>query len=209
MQETQETWVWSLGQEDPPEEGETTHSSILACRIPWTEEAGEPQFLGSQRIRHDWSDLACNNQLYPYYSKYTILVCQDYNNTDWVASTSSPQPFLAPGTRFMKDNFSTNWVRRGWCGDDSSTLYLLCTLFLLLLHPVYLKSSGNGSQRLRIPSLNNRNLSSHNPGGGLPSSTHCRVGYLRGLSLSLACRRPPTCCLCTRSFLCVCTPGVY
>ena len=40
MQETQETWVGSLGQEDPLEEEMTAHSSILAWRIPWTEEPG-------------------------------------------------------------------------------------------------------------------------------------------------------------------------
>ena len=40
MQETQETRVWSLGQQDPLKEGMATHSSILAWRIPWTEEHG-------------------------------------------------------------------------------------------------------------------------------------------------------------------------
>ena len=40
MQETQETWVQSLGPEDPIEEGMATYSSILAWRIPWTEEPG-------------------------------------------------------------------------------------------------------------------------------------------------------------------------
>ena len=40
MQETQETWVQSLGQEDPLEKAVATHSSILAWRIPWTEELG-------------------------------------------------------------------------------------------------------------------------------------------------------------------------
>ena len=39
-----ELQVLSLGQEDPLEEGMTTHSGILACKIPWTKEAGEPQF---------------------------------------------------------------------------------------------------------------------------------------------------------------------
>ena len=48
MQETQETWVRSLGQEDPLEEGMATHSNILAWRIPWTEESGELQSMGSQ-----------------------------------------------------------------------------------------------------------------------------------------------------------------
>ena len=50
----QETWVQSLGREDPLEKGMTTHSSILAWRIPWTEEPGEVQSLASQRVRHDW-----------------------------------------------------------------------------------------------------------------------------------------------------------
>ena len=40
MQETQETWVWFLGQEDLLEEGMATHSNILVWRIPWTEEPG-------------------------------------------------------------------------------------------------------------------------------------------------------------------------
>ena len=49
----QETWVLSLGQEDPLEEGMATHSSIFAWRIPWTEEPGELQPMGSQRVIHD------------------------------------------------------------------------------------------------------------------------------------------------------------
>ena len=50
--------VQSLGWEDPLEEGTATHSSILACRIPWTEEPGGLQSIGLQRVRHDLSDLA-------------------------------------------------------------------------------------------------------------------------------------------------------
>ena len=46
MQEMQEMWVQSLGQEDPLEEGVATHSSILAWRIPWTEEPGGLQSMG-------------------------------------------------------------------------------------------------------------------------------------------------------------------
>ena len=48
----QETSIQSLGWEDPLEEGMVTHSSILAWRIPWTEEPGGLQSLGSQRVRH-------------------------------------------------------------------------------------------------------------------------------------------------------------
>ena len=53
-----ETWVRSLGWEDPLEKEMATHSSILAWRIPWTEEPGGLQSTGSQRVGHDWSDLA-------------------------------------------------------------------------------------------------------------------------------------------------------
>ena len=49
----QETWVRSLGWEDPLAKGMATHSSILAWRIPWTEEPGRLQSMGSQRVGHD------------------------------------------------------------------------------------------------------------------------------------------------------------
>ena len=50
---TQETWVQSLGREDPLEKEMATPSSILAWKIPWTEEPGRLQSMGSQRVRHD------------------------------------------------------------------------------------------------------------------------------------------------------------
>ena len=49
----QETWVHSLGQEDSLEKGMATHSSVLAWRIPPTEEPGRLQSMGSQRVGHD------------------------------------------------------------------------------------------------------------------------------------------------------------
>ena len=49
----QETPALSLGWEDPLEKGMATHSSILAWRIPWTEEPGDLQSMASQRVRHD------------------------------------------------------------------------------------------------------------------------------------------------------------
>ena len=48
-----ETWVRSLGQKDPLEKEMATHSSILAWKIPWTEEPGGLQSVGLQRVRHD------------------------------------------------------------------------------------------------------------------------------------------------------------
>ena len=55
MQETQETWIQSLGQEDPLEKEMATHSSILAWKVPWTEVPGRLQSSGLQRVRHDWA----------------------------------------------------------------------------------------------------------------------------------------------------------
>ena len=49
-----ETGVQSLGQEDPLEKEMATHSSILAQKIPWTEEPGRLHSMGSQRVGHDW-----------------------------------------------------------------------------------------------------------------------------------------------------------
>ena len=50
---TQESWIRSLGQEDPLEKGMAMHSSTLAWTIPWTEEPGGLQSVGSQRVGHD------------------------------------------------------------------------------------------------------------------------------------------------------------
>ena len=64
----QKTWVWSLGIEDSLEKGWAAHFSILAWRIPWTEEPGGLLSMGSQRVRHNWSDIVCTD-------KY-ICLCQ-------------------------------------------------------------------------------------------------------------------------------------
>ena len=64
-----ETQVPSLGWENPLEEGMATHSSILAWRIPWTEEPGELQSMGSQRVGLDWASK---------YSTQHIPICRSY-----------------------------------------------------------------------------------------------------------------------------------
>ena len=51
----QEIWVQFLGREDPPEKGIAAHSSSVAWRIPWTEEPGGLQLVGSKRVR--WTEL--------------------------------------------------------------------------------------------------------------------------------------------------------
>ena len=73
MREMQETWVKSLDQEDPLEEKMATHSSILAWDIPWTEEPGELQLMGSQKIGRD------------SVTEHTSVIC------------CLKQPFLHPG----------------------------------------------------------------------------------------------------------------
>ena len=83
MQETQEMWLRSLGQEVPLEKEMATHSGILAWRIPWTEEPRGLQCMGFQRVRHDWAcmkshsllavSLQCNGKVHytDIYKTYT------------------------------------------------------------------------------------------------------------------------------------------
>ena len=59
----QETWVWSLGQEDSLEKGIGTYSSIPAWRISWSEDPGGLWSMGSQRVRHNW---VTNTHTHPY-----------------------------------------------------------------------------------------------------------------------------------------------
>ena len=82
------TKAWSLGWEDPLEEEMATHPSILAWRIPWTEEPGGLQSMGLQRVRHNWSDSAqwerdddaiCHHCLPLYISGFLILLCFPMN----------------------------------------------------------------------------------------------------------------------------------
>ena len=63
MQETQEMWVPSLGQEYPLEKGMATHCSILSWKTPWIEGTGRLQSMGLQRIRHDCICIQAKHQL--------------------------------------------------------------------------------------------------------------------------------------------------
>ena len=69
VQETEETRVSSLGQEDSLEESIATHFSILAWEIPWREVPGELESVGYHRVGHDWSDLA---HVHSSYRKYLL-----------------------------------------------------------------------------------------------------------------------------------------
>ena len=98
-----ETWVRSLGQEDPQEEEIATHSSILGWRIPWTEEPGRLQSMGSQRVRHNrtTNTFTFFNLIHSYYK---ILVMRlpwwltDIESTSVAGDVSSiPDPGRSPG----------------------------------------------------------------------------------------------------------------
>ena len=67
----QETWVWSLGPEDPLQKGRATHSSMLAWRTPWTEEPGRLQSMGSQSVGHDWATNTLTLSISYIYVKFT------------------------------------------------------------------------------------------------------------------------------------------
>ena len=67
MQEMQEMWVWSLSQDDPLEEEMAICSSILAWKIPHTEEPGGLEPMGLQRVGHDWTGMHILVLLTPFY----------------------------------------------------------------------------------------------------------------------------------------------
>ena len=72
-----ETWVRSLGQEDPLEKEMATHSSTIAWKIPWMEEPARLQSMGSQRVGHDW---VTSLSVYSYimHIDWTLTMCWTY-----------------------------------------------------------------------------------------------------------------------------------
>ena len=71
-----EIWVWSLGQTDPLEKEPATHSSILARRIPRTEEPGRLQFMGSERVRQRLSNTHTHSLTERRRQQYGALLCE-------------------------------------------------------------------------------------------------------------------------------------
>ena len=82
-----ETQVWSLGQEVPLERDTATHASILAWKIPWTEEPGGLQFIGSQRVGwHDWVSKLPSRALHLSCTSFLLLLHQFYIRSSGVRS---------------------------------------------------------------------------------------------------------------------------
>ena len=103
MQEMLRVRDWSLGQENPLKKGMATYSSILAWRIPWTEESGGLQSMGSQRVGHNWSDWTPTHALHSEMIPNTTKGCISHEKPFKVvhpkflfSALSSPYLFLHP-----------------------------------------------------------------------------------------------------------------
>ena len=119
MLETQETQVLSLGWKDPLEEGVATHCSVLAWEIPWIEEPGGLQTIGSQRVGHDGSNWACTPTFGVYSSLFLLIavyVCEKkaspWNNSH--PSTSWSCSYL----RSHRTLHHLSIIRPNWCGGN-------------------------------------------------------------------------------------------
>ena len=88
IQETKETQVQSLGQKDPLEEAMATHSSIPACRIPWTEEPGRLGSKWLQIVRQNWSDLEESILTLKYCSEKFVSFCRSLEFLDGISFTN-------------------------------------------------------------------------------------------------------------------------
>ena len=113
-----EMWVQSLGQEDPLEKGMATHSSILAWRIPRTEEPGGLQSIGSQRVRHDWSNLACMNAVC-ICSFPSIMLIFHEKLLEGVLHRKDPHSYLC--FAFLGDRFYFYFIDLWWPSLNSSS----------------------------------------------------------------------------------------
>ena len=104
----QETWIWSLGWEDPLEKGMATYSSILAWKIPWAEEPGRPQSMGSQRVERDWTT-----------DTFTFLLSTYWLIWSQVATPRSVQPSLCVCV-FLAECWSEGGVcAKLWAGQKN------------------------------------------------------------------------------------------
>ena len=113
--------VWSLGWEDSLEEGTATHSSSLACRIPWTERPGGLQPIRSQRVSHGWSDLA---------HTHTFLLPQTFYAVEIPGGSGTNRYFklnhFSPRSQFKPSSFHLRKTKE------------FCDISLLLLLPINL-----------------------------------------------------------------------
>ena len=110
LHEMQETQVQSLGWEDPLEKGMATHSSILAGRTSWTEQTGGLQFIGSQRVGHDWLTHTHNVIIEGAFQGLVKYVCPDLSFDQGTKETSSLWDFVRE-----PDHLYPSW-KHTFCG---------------------------------------------------------------------------------------------
>ena len=132
----QETWAWSLGWEDPLEKGMATHSSVLAWKIPWTEEPGGIQSTGSQRDKYNWTTKPFTvtlSMLWELYDLYIEMLRVDMAENNYL---SIKRNGLGWSSSWDWKLGSLNWncaccVKWGWlkvCGS--------CLLMSVLKSPI-------------------------------------------------------------------------
>ena len=164
----QETRVWYLGWEDPLEKGIAAHSSILAWRIPWTEEPSGLQSMGSQRVGHDWvtnikawyfshivhmimailslkldsnlvHSIAAWNDLSLYFLYESMHLCEHIEIFSCFLTGALPQKiWIALFSHFRQE---TGWV---WLfmGDLAVQMFDSPSMYLLFLHRPASKEEG-------------------------------------------------------------------
>ena len=99
----QETWVQSLGQKDPLEKEMATHSSMLAWRIPWTEEAGRLQSPGSWKVGHDW---ATSHSTFHFYALERVMATHSSVLAWRISGMGEPGGLLSMGSHRVGHDWS-------------------------------------------------------------------------------------------------------
>ena len=110
MKETQEKRVWSLGQENTLEKKMATHSSILAWRIPWTEELSGLQSTGSQRIRRNWAHTPSFINSYKNTSLYCTWLYFNFTRTAFLSVLFTHWGFVQPCIKQLCWHYFSNVI---------------------------------------------------------------------------------------------------
>ena len=125
----QDMWIWSLGREDPLEKKVATHSSVLAWEIPWTEEPGGLEPMGSQRVGHDW---AANSQVTCVgLCGHSVCLVIQYTYRSWVGGET---PDWVYRTQKRTEKSFIKWVtlnsnRHTSIANGSLPLHFIASLF--------------------------------------------------------------------------------
>ena len=110
MPAMRETWVQLLDREDPLEKETTTHSSVLAWRVPWTEEPGGLQVVGSQESDTTWH--------YSFLSPALAVITALPGASHHCPSSSSTLPFTAHGGHSTHSQGNGMTQKKAWAGEE-------------------------------------------------------------------------------------------